>query len=147
MTETPPDDTLEVAAGLRTSIGMLVRKMKQTRAGGELSMPETAVLSQLNRNGPATSSDLARLDRISPQSMGATVAAVEERGLVARARDPEDGRRIVLSISEQGRQVVRDRRDERIAKIATALAAGFTEAERAQLRAVTPLLERLAERL
>jgi DNA-binding MarR family transcriptional regulator len=141
------EDIYEVAAGLRTSIGMLLRKMKQTRAGSELSMPETAVLSRLDRNGPATSSDLARLDRISPQSMGATVAALEERGLVARTRDPEDGRRIVLSITEQGRQVVRDRRDERTEKIAIALGAGFTEAERAQLRAVAPLLERLAERL
>jgi DNA-binding MarR family transcriptional regulator len=53
----------------------------------------------------------------------------------------------VLSITEQGRQVVRDRRDARTEHLARALEAGFTEAELGQLRAATPLLERLAEKL
>ena len=51
-------------------------------------MPETSALSRLDRGGPMTSSDLARQDRISPQSMGVTVAALEQRGLIARDRDP-----------------------------------------------------------
>jgi DNA-binding MarR family transcriptional regulator len=142
-----PEDAYEIASELRTSLGTLMRKLKHVQPGDELSIPETSTLSRLDRNGPATSSDLARLDKISPQSMGATIAALEQRGLVARSRDPEDGRRVVLSITEQGRQVVRDRRGARTELIAQALADGFTEAERAQLRAVTPLLERLAEKL
>ena len=128
---------------------MLVRKLKQVSAAGddELTLPETSALSRLDRGGPATSSDLARLERISPQSMGATIAALEQRGLIARDRDPHDGRRIVLSITDEGLQLVRDRRGARTAQIARALAAGFTREELAQLRAVTPLVERLAERL
>ena len=131
------------------SVGMLVRKLKQVSAGGddELTLPETSALSRLDRGGPAASSDLARVERISPQSMGATIAALEQRGLIARDRDPHDGRRIVLSITDAGLQVVRDRRGARTARIARALAAGFTPEEVAQLRAVTTLLERLAERL
>jgi DNA-binding MarR family transcriptional regulator len=142
-------DVADVAGALRVSVGMLVRKLKQASAAGdeELTVPETSALSRLDRGGPATSSDLARLERISPQSMGATIAALEQRGLIARDRDPHDGRRIVLSITEAGLQVVRDRRGARTAQIARALAAGFTQEELAQLRAVTPLLERLAERL
>jgi DNA-binding MarR family transcriptional regulator len=142
-----PEDAYEIAGELRTSLGTLMRKLKHVQPGGELSIPETSTLSRLDRNGPATSSDLARLDKISPQSMGATIAELERRGLVARSRDPEDGRRVVLSITEQGRQVVRDRRGARTELIAQALADGFTETERAQLRAITPLLERLAEKL
>jgi DNA-binding MarR family transcriptional regulator len=142
-----PEDAYETAATLRTSLGTLMRKLKHVQPGDELSMPETSTLSRLDRNGPATSSDLARLDKISPQSMGATIAELERRGLVARSRDPEDGRRVVLSVTEQGRQVIRDRRGARTELIAQALADGFTEAERAQLRAVAPLLERLAEKL
>jgi len=142
-----PEDPLEIAAGLRTTLGMLVRKLKQHQLGDELSMPESSTLSRLDRGGPATSSDLARLDKISPQSMGATIATLERRGLVVRSRDPEDGRRIVLAITEQGRQVRRDRRDARTQQIARALEDGFTETELGQLRTVTPLLERLAEKL
>jgi DNA-binding MarR family transcriptional regulator len=142
-------DVTEVAGALRVSVGMLVRKLKQVSAAGdeELTVPETSALSRLDRGGPATSSDLARLERISPQSVGATIAALERRGLIARDRDPNDGRRIVLSITEAGLQLVRDRRGARTAQIARALATGFTQEELVQMRAVTPLLERLAERL
>jgi DNA-binding MarR family transcriptional regulator len=149
MSESPgnvPDDVLEVAAALRMSIGMLYRKLKQAHPGGDIPIPEVAALSRLDRGGPASSSDLARLDGISPQSMGATIATLEERGLVARERDPEDGRRIVLSITETGRQVVRDRRGARTELIARAL-SGFTPAELDQLKTAAPLFERLAERL
>jgi len=78
--------------------------------------------------------------------MGATIATLEQRGMIARTRDPEDGRRIVLSITDTGRRLVRDRRGARTEQIARALDA-FTPAERGQLLAVAPLLERLAENL
>ncbi|MGH3166116.1 MAG: MarR family winged helix-turn-helix transcriptional regulator [Trebonia sp.] len=150
MSESPgnvPDDVLEVAAALRVSVGTLVRKLKQTPHADELPIPESSALSRLDRGGPASSSDLARLERISPQSMGVTIATLEGRGLVTRERDPEDGRRIVLSITEAGRQVVRDRRGARTELIARALEGGFAPAELEQLKAAAPLLERLAEKL
>ena len=140
-------DDYEVAAALRVAIGMLVRKMRQARLPGELTLPETWALSRLDRNGPATSSDLARQDRISPQSMGATLAVLEQRGLVERQRDPADGRRVVLSITAAGRQLVNDRRGARSEMIAVALRDGFTAADRDLLLAAAPLLERLAEKL
>jgi DNA-binding MarR family transcriptional regulator len=141
------DDVTEVAAALRVAIGLLVRRLRQTQSEGELTLAETSALSRLDRGGPATSSDLAKQDRISPQSMGATLAALEQRGLIERQRDPGDGRRIVLSISEAGRQVVSDRRGARTEQIAAALRGGFTDGEVGQLLAVVPLLERLAEKL
>ena len=76
-------DVTEVAAALRVSIGLLLRRLRQVRPDGELSLPETSALARLDRSGPATSSALAKLEQISPQSMGATLAALEARGLVA----------------------------------------------------------------
>lgn len=138
---------LEVAGALRVSVGMVVRRLKQADLGSDLTLPETSALSRLDRGGPATSSDLARLEKISPQSMGVTVAALLERGLVARERDPEDGRRIMLSVTAAGRDLLLARRGARTEQIARALADGFTQAELAQLRSVTALLDRLAEKL
>jgi DNA-binding MarR family transcriptional regulator len=144
----PPAPTVEeVAAALRTAAGNLYRRLKQSPIEGEATLAETSTLGRLERNGPATSSDLARADRISPQSMGVTVAALEERGLIERSRDPLDGRRVVLSITEAGRQVVHDKRGARTAMIAAALRDGFTDAELGQLLAAAPLIQRLAERL
>jgi DNA-binding MarR family transcriptional regulator len=143
----PGWDVSEVAAAVRVAVGLVVRKIKQAPLDGDLTMAESSTLSRLERAGPATSSDLARVDRISPQSMGVTVAALEERGLVQRSRDPGDGRRIVLSITERGRQRVHDKRGARTEQLAAALRDGFSNAELGQLMAAASLIERLAEKL
>ena len=77
--------------------------------------------------------------------MGATLAALEARALIARTPDPEDGRRVILSITEAGLQVLGDRRNARTERLAEALSSGFTPGELEQLMAVAPLLERLAQ--
>ena len=136
---------MEVAAALRVSIGLLLRRMRQVRPDGELSLPEMSALARLHRTGPATSGTLAKLEQISPQSMGATLAGLEARGLAQRHPDPEDGRRAVLSLTEAGQQVLRDKRSARVAQLAQALSNGFTPAELRQLQAAAPLLERLAQ--
>jgi DNA-binding MarR family transcriptional regulator len=138
-------DAHDVAAALRVSIGLLLRRMRQVRVAGELTVPETSALARLDRGGSATSSALARLEQISPQSMGATLSALEARGLVARGPDASDGRRVVLAVTEAGRQLLRDKRDARTEQLARALSAGFTSDELNQLMTAAPLLERLAQ--
>jgi DNA-binding MarR family transcriptional regulator len=143
MTQEPDVD--QVAAALRVSIGLLLRRMRQVQPAGELSLAESSALVRLDRSGPATASALARQEQISPQSMGATLAALEARGLVERRPDPADGRRVVLSVTDAGRQVLRDKRTARVEQLARALSDGFTRAELRQLMAAAPLLERLAQ--
>jgi DNA-binding MarR family transcriptional regulator len=140
-------DVTEIAAALRVAVGLVVRKLRQAPYAGELTLAEASALSHLERGGPATSSDLARTERISPQSMGATVSALEERGLIERSRDPQDGRRIVLSVTEAGRRTVHDKRGARTEQIAAALRDGFSADELRQFRDIAPLLERLAGQL
>jgi DNA-binding MarR family transcriptional regulator len=140
-------DEYEVAAALQVAIGLLVRRLRQVHMPGELTLAETWALKRLDSAGPATSSELARQDRISPQSMGVTLAVLEQRGLIERRRDPADGRRVVLSVTEAGHKLVHDRRGARAEQYATALRDGFTASERDQLLAAAPLLERLAEKL
>jgi len=140
-------DVTEVAGALRVSIGLLLRRLRQLKAEGEITLPESSALARLDRGGPATSSELARQEQISPQSMGATLAGLEARGLVARRPDPTDGRRAVMSITDAGQQVLRDRRNESTRRLAQALSAGFTSAELEQLMAVVPLLDRLAHNI
>jgi DNA-binding MarR family transcriptional regulator len=138
-------DVVEVADALRVSVGLLRRRLRQFKAAeGEVTLPESAALARLDRGGPATSSELARLEQISPQSMGATLGGLEDRGLVARRPDPNDGRRAVLYLTPAGQAVLRDRRNESTQRIARALAAGFSDEEQRQLLAAARLLQRLA---
>jgi len=144
------DETLdvnEVAGALRVSIGLVMRRMRQLKAEGEITLPESSALTRLDRGGAATSSELARQEQISPQSMGATLAGLEARGLVERRADPADGRRAVMSITGPGQQVLRDRRNESTRRLAHALSEGFSSAELHQLMTAVPLLERLAQNI
>ncbi len=140
-------DIDDVAKALQVSIGLLLRRVRQAQAEGELTAPESAALARLDRGGATTASALAKLEQISPQSMGATLGALEARGLVERRPDPEDGRRAVISVTGAGLEALRDRRNARTAQLAQALSTGFTHSELTQLRAVAPLLERLAQSL
>jgi DNA-binding MarR family transcriptional regulator len=133
-----------VAADLRLSIGLLLRRIRQIPTGDELTLSESAALARLDRGGPATAAELARAEQISPQSMGATLSALQERGLIAKAPDPADGRRMILSVTAAGLELLRHRRNRRTEELARALSHGFTTTELEQLAVAAPLLERLA---
>ncbi|MDT5340307.1 MAG: hypothetical protein QOD90_5812 [Mycobacterium sp.] len=139
-------DRDRAARALFVSLGLVRRRLRASGSPGELTFPEVAALARLERTGPATSAELARVEQISPQSMGATLARLEERGLVRRSTDPADGRRVVLSVTATGKQTVNRRRDARVKQLAAAL-DGFTEGELQQLLAAAPLIERLADGL
>jgi DNA-binding MarR family transcriptional regulator len=140
-------DVNDVAAALRVSLGLLVRRLRQAQAEGELTLPETSALARLDRGGPTTPSALARAEQISPQSVGATIGALEARGLVGRSADPDDGRRVLISVTDAGLEVLRSRRNARTLLLARALRTGFTRPELEQLMLAAPLMERLAERI
>jgi len=101
----------------------------------------------LERDGPATASDLARAEQVTPQAVGPLVAALEERGLVVRSPDRADGRRVLLSVSGAGLEALRDKRSASVATMARALAENFSVAELETLRAAAVLIERLGEKL
>ncbi|MDI5964595.1 MarR family winged helix-turn-helix transcriptional regulator [Streptomyces sp. SL13] len=137
-----------VAAVLLASISVLVRRVRQVPTGGGLTLPERTALSHLDRSGPTTSSALAREVQITAQAMGATIGTLRARGLVERRADPDDGRRVVLSVTDAGLQALKDKRNARNELIARALTSGtFTPTELEQLAAAAPLLERLAQNI
>jgi DNA-binding MarR family transcriptional regulator len=111
----------------------------------ELTMPEISVLERLDRAGSATPGRLAKAEQVSAQATGKTLSALEERGLVERRADPEDGRRVVMSLTEAGRQFVHFKRSARTRQLAKVLADGFSAQELQMLAAAAPLIERLGE--
>src|SRR5262249_21778951 len=87
------------------AIGLLVRRARAAAAGHGLSLTESSVIARLARDGPATSADLARAEGMKPQSMGTTIAALEERGLVERKPHPTDGRQMNIGVTAEGAAV------------------------------------------
>ncbi|WP_238019902.1 MarR family transcriptional regulator [Dactylosporangium sp. AC04546] len=135
-----------VAADLQVAVGRLVRRLRQTQVPGELTLSEASVLSRLDRDGPAPPGELAAGDRVRPQAMGATLQALEQRGLVSRSPDPTDGRRVRMAITAEGLRLLTDRRSLKTQALTDALAR-LSDEERAQIAAAARLLERLADEL
>ena len=140
-------DPNEVASALQLSISLLVRRLRQSAGSDELTMPEQSTLARLERGGPASASDLARAEQVTPQAVGPLVAGLEERGLVMRCPDPKDGRRVLLSVTESGLEALRDKRSARVERMANVLAEDFSRAELETLHAAAQLIERLGEKL
>jgi len=126
---------------------MVTRHSRNAFTDGELTSPELAVISQIDRGGPTTVADLARLHQITPQAMGSTVGSLEKQGLVVRSSDPDDKRRSLLTLSDLGRDALHSGRDAIHDRMAVALGESFSDDEIATLAAAAPLLERLAHLL
>ena len=140
-------DLAEVGSQLSVVVGRFVRRLRQGHEAGELTLSELSVLSRLDRYGPLPAGVLAEQERITPQAMSVIVGILEERGMVARAPDPGDARRFRLSATAAGRELLAGRRSVKARRVALALEATLTPAERRRLAAALPLLDRVTDGL
>jgi DNA-binding MarR family transcriptional regulator len=135
-------DTARLASELRVVLGQLMRRL---RAEHRFSISHGAVLGRLDREGSCSVSELATAERVRPQSMAQTVAELEADGLVSRRPDPDDGRRALVELTEQGMAVLATDRRQREGWLAQAIAEGFSESEQRILLEALGLLRQLAE--
>jgi DNA-binding MarR family transcriptional regulator len=138
--------TLEIAVSdFAHAIGVLIRRARAAAESHELSWTESAVLKRLASDGPATTADLARAEGVKPQSMGATIAALEERGLVQRKPHPTDGRQVNLELTAQGVAVRKSVGDAKLTWLVQTISQ-LDDQERETLFAAGKIIERLVEK-
>jgi DNA-binding MarR family transcriptional regulator len=138
--------TLEIAViDFSQAIGLLVRRVRAAAASHELSLTEAAVMARLAKDGPATTADLARAESMKPQSMGTTIAALEEMGMVERKPHPTDGRQVYIELTAKGAAVRKSAKDAKRTWLAQALAQ-LDEQERETLFAAGRIIKRLVEK-
>jgi DNA-binding MarR family transcriptional regulator len=134
---------VRAARDVQVLFSRLRRRLRELYDTRELTPSQIAVLSRLGKGGPASTSDLASAERVRPQSMAATVAALDERGLIQRHPDPGDGRRLLVSLTGAGREFFDDKQRAGEEWLARALQDRCTEAERRTVIEAMALLERL----
>ena len=138
--------TLEASViELTQAIGMLVRRIRAASASHELSLTEASVMARLDREGPATTAELARAERMKPQSMGTTIAALEEMGMVERKPHPTDGRQMNIALTAKGLAIRNSSKDARRTWLAQVIEQ-LTEEERETLFKAGEIIKRLAEK-
>ncbi|WP_145750362.1 MarR family winged helix-turn-helix transcriptional regulator [Nitrospirillum amazonense] len=133
---------MATAVELRVVMGQLRRKLREQANVGDLTPSQIAVLRRLD-GGPATVTALAKAEGVRPQSLGATVAALEAAGLVAGSPDPDDGRQTLWDLTPACRERVRAGRALHEDWLFRAMRARLTATERAELGRAVDLLKRL----
>lgn len=140
------DSAVHAAREVRVVVGRLRRRLREVYDTNELTPSQTSLLSRLGKEGPASLSDLAAAERVRPQSTAATLSALDQRGLIRRTPDPNDGRRFLVSLSEAGERFLTDKRRAGEEWLARAMYERFSEDERQTVITAMTLLDRLSER-
>lgn len=140
-----------LATELRITLGRIGRRFAQLYAEGgtvsRLAFTEASVLMRLEREGPSSPGELARLENVTPQAVGSVLSALEAEGLIARNPDPNDGRKVIVEITGEGRRAFGARARSLTEHLERVLDQDLTATERRQIAAVLPLLERIGEEL
>ncbi|OON82855.1 MarR family winged helix-turn-helix transcriptional regulator [Streptomyces tsukubensis] len=131
------------ARDVRVVLGRLRRRVRDASEADDLTPSQASVLARLSKDGPASTSDLASVEGVRPQSMAATVAALGRLGLIERRPDPEDGRRLHVILTVAGRERAEGDRQARQEWLARALQEGCTERERRTVVEAMAVLEKL----
>lgn len=134
----------ELASALRVVVARLSRRLRVERPADVLPAGMVAVLAALSRSGPVRISALAAGENVRPPSMTRTVTCLEDQDLVRRQGNPEDGRQVVVALTDGGRRALEEDRRRRQAWFDDHLRA-LQPSERDLLRAALPVLQRIAE--
>lgn len=113
------DAIAELSHEFRLANGRLARRLRQQQADNEVTPGQFSALCALVGHGPLTLGELSDQERVTPPSMNRTVNALVESGLVLRESSADDGRKVRLSPSAAGSELVittRERRDAWIAQ-------------------------------
>ena len=96
---------------LEEQIGFILRQVWQRHAaifareiGINLTPTQWAALSKLTETGPCSQNQLGRLTAMDVATIKGVIDRLTARGLTETSADPEDGRRLLVSLTRAGQQ-------------------------------------------
>ncbi len=132
-----------LAAALTTDLERIFGLFRSLSPASGLSMTAAATLAGIERLGPQRLTVLAAREGVTQPAMTQLISRLEESGLVRREASPEDGRVVLVVITDEGRAVLARRRSVRSERMA-AIIAQLGPEHRAALASALPALDALA---
>ena len=132
---------LELASELRTVTTRLVKKLRRKSETGEgLSLTERSTIALLDQYKQLLPNELAAMEKITTQSMSQILNHLHELGLIIRTPSETDKRKVIISLSETGKNTLYQVRHERDEWLSEAIAKVLTPEEHfALVKAIAPL--------
>jgi DNA-binding MarR family transcriptional regulator len=141
-----PEGMFAAANEVRRGITRMARRLRRLRSDHGVRGSKLSILGWLFRRGTAmTATDLARLERLKPQSLTRLVADLEQRGLIQRHQNDFDRRQILIEITPKGRELLVGDAHSQNEWWSRARTTRLTAAECELLRITSKLLDQLAE--
>jgi len=134
-----------LASELRILLGRMKRRLREAADPGDLTPSQIAVLLRLEKEGPMTTSQLAKIEGVRPQSMGATLSGLEAVQAVQGQPDPQDGRQTLISLTPACREMLLNGRAAREDWLFRTIRAQLSSEEEALLAQSVELLKRIAD--
>lgn len=132
----------ELAARLAGLSTVLQRHLSRADAGEGLTRARLSALALLVLGGPRTLGELAAAEHVRPPTMTRLVHAMEADGLVARERNPGDGRSVIIRATPAGQEQLELGRARQIAPLAESIAV-LDGGDRLQLEEAADLIGRV----
>ena len=136
----------DLATRLNSATVHVVRALRRPVVGEELAAEHRSALGVVVFAGPIRMGALATAERVGAPAMTRTVGILERAGLVRRDTDRVDERAVLISATATGARMVREGRDERVRRVASALRRMSRES-RTRLAAAADDLELLVSEL
>jgi DNA-binding MarR family transcriptional regulator len=138
-------EAVEQVATLLLPQASLLTRLVAKQAHWTVTRSEGGMLSTLSA-GPQRITALAEVENLAQPTVTILVKRLEERGWVARGKDPDDGRVVVVSLTDAGRGALESFREQYRALLRDYM-AGLTDEQVAELVGATRALGRLVEAL
>lgn len=137
---------LQLATDLRTVVTRLVKTLrKESVTSQQLSLTERSTLAMLLQQGGMLPSELAAAEKITNQSMSQILSHLLELGLIARTNSETDKRKVIISPSETGQQLISQVRNERDEWLAKAIEETCTPGEQEILKQAITALTKIVD--
>ncbi|WPU97228.1 MarR family winged helix-turn-helix transcriptional regulator [Mucilaginibacter sp. cycad4] len=137
---------IQLASELRFIIGRLSKKIRKTSATAErLSLTERSTMALIFQHEEILPNELAAMEKITTQSMSQILSNLLNLGLIKRRISELDKRKVIISLSEEGINLIHKSRSEKDEWLNRALEATCTAGEQEMLKKALVPLAKLVE--